>query len=43
MRFSIKKFIESIIHEEEKSFKTLASGIERLENMIKKSNSKSIR
>ena len=41
--FNQKKLIESIIHEEEKSFlRTLASGIERLENMIKKSNSKSI-
>ena len=41
--FNQKKLIESIIHEEEKSFlRTLASGIDRLENMINKSNSKSI-
>ena len=40
---SQKELIESIIKEEEKSFlRTLQSGIERLGNMIKKSNSKKL-
>ena len=41
--FAQKELIESIVHEEEKSFlRTLASGIERLNNMIKKSDLKTI-